>query len=202
MLADSPLKRSTVWWVWSRRIGREAQSLRGGINLRFAVCRAGASLLPMYGLCSARAWLYGIGGCDIASGVSLQGPLTLLGRGPSVHRLHVGEGSIVAPLVTLGLDADISIRCRVSIGPGTTIHTATHAIGFGSRRMQLLSVGRSVTIEDGVWIGADCLILPGVTVGHGSVVAAGAVVSEDVPPNVFVSGNPAIVREALPFGQR
>jgi acetyltransferase-like isoleucine patch superfamily enzyme len=157
----------------------------------------------MYALCSARAWLYRTGGCDIGNAVSLQGPLMLLGGGLwSARRLHIGCGSIVAPLVRFGLDADISIRSGVSIGPGTAIYTASHAIGFGSRRMQLPSIGHSVTIEDGVWIGAECLIMPGVTVGRGSVVAGGAVLTENVPPNVFISGNPAVVRETLPFGNR
>jgi maltose O-acetyltransferase len=176
--------------------------LRVGINPRFVLFHACAWLLPNYVLCGVRAWLYRAGGCDIANSVALQGPLTLLGGGPAAHHLHVGEGSIVAPMVVFGLDADISIHRRVAIGPGAAFHTATHAIGFGSRRMQLPSAGHGITIEDGVWIGANSVILPGVTVGRGSVVAAGTVLTDNVPPNVVTSGNPATVGEALPFGHR
>src|SRR5256885_1609916 len=54
----------------------------------------------------------------------------------------------------------------------------------------------------GSWIGLGGLILPGVTVGHGSIVAAGAVVDQDVPPNSHVAGNPAQVVATLPWGDR
>jgi acetyltransferase-like isoleucine patch superfamily enzyme len=50
---------------------------------------------------------------------------------------------------------------------------------------------KPVVIEDNVWIGRRAIILPGVTIGEGSIVAAGAVVTKDVPPNTMVAGNPA-----------
>ena len=57
-------------------------------------------------------------------------------------------------------------------------------------------IASTVVIQDDVWIGAGAIILPGVTVGKKSVVAAGAVVTKDVPPYVVVAGNPAkIIRE-------
>jgi acetyltransferase-like isoleucine patch superfamily enzyme len=50
---------------------------------------------------------------------------------------------------------------------------------------------KPVVIEDNVWIGRAAIIMPGVTIGEGSIVAAGAVVMSDVPPNTLVLGNPA-----------
>jgi len=50
---------------------------------------------------------------------------------------------------------------------------------------------RPVVIEDNVWIGTSAIIMPGVTIGQGSIVAAGAVVTMDVPPNTMFAGNPA-----------
>jgi acetyltransferase-like isoleucine patch superfamily enzyme len=50
---------------------------------------------------------------------------------------------------------------------------------------------RPVVIEDNVWIGDRAIIMPGVTIGHGSIVAAGSVVTASVPPNTMVAGNPA-----------
>lgn len=55
---------------------------------------------------------------------------------------------------------------------------------------------KKITIEDNVWIGLDVLILKGVTIGKGAVVAAKSVITKDVPPNTLVAGNPAqIVKE-------
>jgi acetyltransferase-like isoleucine patch superfamily enzyme len=191
-----------AWRTWRRRYAREARSLRMAVNPRFMFWNLLASALPNYALSSTRAWLYRAGGCDIGPGVTMQGPMLLLGGGPPAARLHIAEGSIVAPFVTFGLDADISIGRRVSVSPGTAFHTATHAIGFGSRRMQLSTSAHPIVVEDGVWIGMRCLVLSGVTLGHGSVLAAGAVVTESVPPNSLMVGNPATVRETLPFGNR
>jgi acetyltransferase-like isoleucine patch superfamily enzyme len=57
-------------------------------------------------------------------------------------------------------------------------------------------------VEDGVWIGMNATVLAGVRIGHGAVVAAGAVVTADVPPDALVAGNPAVVVQTLPFGDR
>ena len=184
------------------RLRRELSSLRSTVNPKFAFCNLLVCLLPCYALAGVRAELYRSAGCQLARGVTIQGPLVLLGAGPATRRLRVDRGSIIAPFVTFVLDARVAIGRNVSIGPSAAFHTATHNIGFGSRRMQLVTEAHPITIEDGAWIGAHSVVLPGVTVGQGSVVGAGSVVAESVPANVFVAGNPATVREHLPFGNR
>jgi acetyltransferase-like isoleucine patch superfamily enzyme len=62
--------------------------------------------------------------------------------------------------------------------------------------------GRPVTLRDNVWIGFDVCVLPGVTIGEGSVVGARSVVAEDVPPYTIVAGNPARPIRTLPSGAR
>jgi acetyltransferase-like isoleucine patch superfamily enzyme len=61
------------------------------------------------------------------------------------------------------------------------------------RRVRSQDLARPVTIEDAVWIGANSIILPGVTIGYGSIIAAGSVVTHDIPPRVLAGGNPARV---------
>ena len=161
-----------------------------------------ARRLPDFALVSLRASLYRRAGCDIGPRVSVLGRLTLVGQGDIARRLHVGEGSLIAPGVTLGLDGEITLGRNVSLSPGVTLYTATHALGFGSRRMALGVTPKPIVVEDGVWVGMQSLILPGVTLGRGCVVSAGAVVTQDVPPNTLVAGNPATVQQALPFGNR
>ena len=61
------------------------------------------------------------------------------------------------------------------------------------------TISKPVKIGDRVWIGIAATILPGVTIGENSIVAAGAVVTKDVPPNTIVAGNPAKVVKKLDF---
>ena len=92
----------------------------------------------------------------------------------------------------------ISIGNHVTIGANTTIvDTDFHPLEAQGRRLDA-SAGRSaaVVIEDEVFIGMSCLVLKGVTIGRGSVIGAGSVVTRDVPAGVIAAGNPArVVRE-------
>jgi maltose O-acetyltransferase len=81
---------------------------------------------------------------------------------------------------------------NVVIGHGTTFITAYHEIG-GSERRAGKVVGKSIVLEDGVWIGANSTILPGVTVGAGAIVGANALVTKDVCANTMVAGIPATI---------
>lgn len=75
-------------------------------------------------------------------------------------------------------------------------YTAIHPLD-ASERIKGPEYGKPVTIGDNVWIGGQAVVNPGVTVGNDSVVASGAVVTEDVPENVVVQGNPATVVKDL-----
>jgi len=82
----------------------------------------------------------------------------------------------------------IVIEDDVLIGPHVSITSENHPIDPAQRKTLDL---KSVTIKSNVWIGANATILPGVTVGENSIVAAGAVVTKDVPANAIVGGVPA-----------
>lgn len=84
----------------------------------------------------------------------------------------------------------ITIGNNVMLGPRVNLFTAGHPID-ADVRISDLEFGLPIVIEDKVWIGGNATILPGVTVGENSIVAAGAVVTKDVPANSVVGGNPA-----------
>ena len=109
--------------------------------------------------------------------------------------------------LTLGRDTFVNTRCLIDataevvlgddvhLAHGVMILTADHEHGAPSRRAGTM-IARPVRVGDGAWLGAACVLLPGVTVGEGCVVAAGAVVAEDLPPHGLYGGVPArLIRE-------
>jgi acetyltransferase-like isoleucine patch superfamily enzyme len=89
----------------------------------------------------------------------------------------------------------LEIGDDVMIGPNVSLITSGHPVEPSRRRNFV--VAKPIVIGRNVWIGAGATIIGGVTVGENSVVAAGAVVTRDVPPNVLVGGNPAAIIRSI-----
>ena len=88
----------------------------------------------------------------------------------------------------------VRIGNNVNLAQGITVTALNHNFDDTNKRIDEQGVStNAVTIEDDVWIGANAVILPGVTIGNHCVVAAGAVVTKDVPPHSLVAGVPAKV---------
>jgi len=119
------------------------------------------------------------------------GPYARFGRhclvlgGP--QRICIGRGSVINRGVTLDGRFPLTIGANVSISIYTVILTLQHEINSPDFHL----AGAPVTIGDRVFIGTRAMIMPGVTIGEGSVVAAGAVVTKDVEPFAIVAGVPA-----------
>jgi acetyltransferase-like isoleucine patch superfamily enzyme len=88
--------------------------------------------------------------------------------------------------------AGIRLGERVMVGPKATFITSGHPVDPADRKLYL--TGAPIDVADNVWIGAGATILPGVSIGRDAVVAAGAIVAEDVPPTSLVTGVKASVR--------
>ena len=86
--------------------------------------------------------------------------------------------------------ATIRIGRGVRIGPRVLLETVNHHLTADAKGKRTIHA-EGILLEDRVWIGAASVILPGVTIGHDAVVAAGAVVTKDVPPSTLVGGVPA-----------
>lgn len=106
--------------------------------------------------------------------------------------IHLGN-NVYCNMDCIFLDVNtITIGNNVMLGPRVSLYTAGHPIDAGVRITDL-EFGHPIVIEDNVWIGGSSTVLPGVTIGKNSIVAAGAVVTKDVPADVIVGGNPAKV---------
>ena len=136
---------------------------------------------------------------------------------PPYRRFRLGRGSVVESFccinnavgdVIVGDHSRVGIHCTV-IGPvcigshvnlaqGITVTALNHHFSDTQRRIDEQGVTtRPVIISDDVWIGANAVVLPGVTIGRHAVVAAGAVVTKDVPDYAVVGGVPAKIIKIL-----
>lgn len=110
--------------------------------------------------------------------------------------IHVGNDFLSNYNLTILDIAPVNIGNNVMIGPNVDIYTVNHPMTAKGRR-EYLAKGLPVTIGNDVWIGGKVSIMPGVTIGDNVVIAAGAVVTKDVPNNSLVGGVPAKVIKEL-----
>lgn len=140
----------------------------------------------------------------------IRGELLLFGHG---GRISVGEYCYIGEQTRLWSGAEIKIGDRVLVAHHVTImDNTTHPMNAQARHTQfrqIITTGqprdidlgdRPVTIEDDAWIGCQCVIMRGVTIGAGAVVAAGSIVTRDVPAGMVVAGNPARVIRSVEEG--
>ena len=106
--------------------------------------------------------------------------------------IHVGKNFLTNYNVTILDIAPVCIGDYVMIGPNTLITTVNHPISPLGRRRHL-GIAKPVSIGNDVWVGGNVTILPGVSIGNNVVIAAGAVVTKDIPDNCVAGGVPAKV---------
>lgn len=92
--------------------------------------------------------------------------------------------------------APVIIGDNVFLGPNVQIYTATHSCAVEERNAGL-EAAHPIIIGESVWICGNAIINPGVTIGRGTTIGSGSVVTKDIPPNVFAAGNPCKVIRTL-----
>ncbi|MBC9820424.1 sugar O-acetyltransferase [Terrabacter sp. MAHUQ-38] len=106
--------------------------------------------------------------------------------------VHIGDDFYGNVNLTFVDDVEIRIGDGVMIAPNVTLTTTGHPV-HPARRVDFARFSEPIVIEDKVWIGSNAVVLPGVRIGYGSVIGAGSVVSNDIPPMVVAVGVPARV---------
>ncbi len=105
------------------------------------------------------------------------------------YNITVGKNTFINSNTTILDAAPVEIGNRVFIGPHVQIYTVNHPLNYKLRAKNLESA-KPVVIEDHVWIGGGAIILPGITIGTGTVIGARSVVTKDMPAGIFAAGNP------------
>lgn len=126
---------------------------------------------------------------SVGDPVWIMQPITSLARGKTVH---IGSGTYINSGLTLIDDYEIHIGENCLLATNVTLCTTGHPV-----HLDLRSHGEMysfpVKIGNGVWIGSNVVVLPGVTIGDNTVIGAGSVVTKDIPANVVAVGNPCKV---------
>lgn len=86
----------------------------------------------------------------------------------------------------------ITFGDNVFVGPNCGFYTATHPLKYEDRNKGL-ELAEPISVGSNTWFGGNVVVLPGVTIGEGSVIGAGSVVTKDIPPNSLAVGNPCKV---------
>ena len=127
----------------------------------------------------------------LVRGVTSKLLLRQLGR----QNVHFGSHIYANYNLVLVDDCEIFVDDHVMIGPNVVLCTATHPVEPNLRRKQA-QYNLPVHIHENAWIGANCVIMPGVSIGENTVIGAGSVVTRDIPSNVVAYGNPCrVMRE-------
>jgi maltose O-acetyltransferase len=172
-----------------------------GFQPRLMLVRLLVWPLPEHTCSRLRTRILRWAGYKIGFGTSFAGMPTLSGSGDLRRRVRFGDHCWINTGLRLDVGAAITLADHVVIGPDVMFVTSTHEYGGPDHRAGKLTAA-PIAVEAGAWLGARCMILPGVTIGRGAVVAAGAVVHRDVPPNMLVGGVPARVLRELPSDER
>lgn len=137
---------------------------------------------------------------EMGEGTRIQGPIAFhYGKHTKIGRNFFGNFNL-----TIQDDGEVTIGDRCNFGPNVTIVTPIHPMVPEERNALLgpdgkpkrLCYAKPVHIGSDVWLGANVVVCPGVTIGDGCVIDAGAVVTRDIPPRTFAAGNPCrVIRE-------
>jgi maltose O-acetyltransferase len=146
------------------------------------------SLLPPTRVYRLKARLWNLAGIAVAPSAMIVSSACFSTSG----RISIGERSYIGEevLIVSG-EAPIVIGNDVDIAPRVIIVAGAHEIDMQGPRSAGRTHSKPITVHDGVWIGAGSTVLGGVAIGNKAVVAAGSVVTRDVPPYCLVAGVPA-----------
>ena len=120
-------------------------------------------------------------------------------RRDGMPTLRIGDGTYIGRFVQINAWRSVTIGSNVLIADRVFISDADHRYADTATPIRLqgdVFLG-AVTLRDGCWIGIGAVILPGVTIGRNAVVAANAVVTQDVPDRAIVGGIPALIIKQL-----
>ncbi len=152
-------------------------------------------LLPSTRFYRFKTRLLNLLGLHVAESARIVSSVKFLG----VSNISIGDDTFIGhEAMIIGADkSTVTIGAYCDISSRVTIVTGTHEVDLSGLHIAGKGTGKDIIIEDGVWIGINVTILPGVKIGKKSIIAAGSVVVDDVASYTMVAGNPAAMKKKL-----
>jgi len=138
-------------------------------------------------------------GLKIGRSSLVQGSMRITGEGNPCDNISIGNFTLISGSLHCDIGAPLRIGDRVRIGHDVSLLTVDHRVGPQEMRCGERKFG-TIEIGDGAWLASRVVVLPGVSIGAGSIVAAASVVTRDIPPNTLAVGAPARVVRDLSRG--
>jgi maltose O-acetyltransferase len=187
------------WLARTSGVARAAWEEIALFHPRRVLAEKASGIFPQHTFNRTRTAMLKAAGVRIGPRSLLLGAIRLTGIGDPCRFLTIGEDSIITGPIHADLAAPLSIGNNVRIGHDVSFLTINHEVGTAELRAGTSFFG-SIEVGDGVWIASRVTVLPGVKIGNGAIVAAGALVARDVPANTLVAGVPARVMRSLAEG--
>jgi maltose O-acetyltransferase len=147
-------------------------------------------VLPLFSFPLLNSKLFRLMGYNIDKTVIIFSSARIIGD----ISVKIGANTFIGhETLIMGGDSTISIGSDCDISSRVNIISGTHKIDMNGTRSAGNGLGKDIIIEDGVWIGFGVIILPGVKIGRKSIIGAGSVVVNDIPPYSIAVGNPCKV---------
>lgn len=182
------MKSFSVFWPHLKRIAfEEVESL-----LSRRVLAQFAEAFPAQSFGRTRTALLRRAGMQIGRSSLIQGPMRVTGAGNPCEAISIGDFTLISGSLHVDVGAPVQIGSRVRIGHDVSLLTVDHRVGPEEMRSGERKFG-TIEIGDGAWLASRVVVLPGVRIGAGAIVAAASVVTRDVPRNTLVVGVPARV---------
>ena len=168
----------------------------GVIDPRALLARVLMAVLPTGSANRLRTTLLRLGGTAVGDGTVVMGAVAFSGGRHAARNVHIGARCFVNQGCLFDATARIDIGDDVSLGHQVLVITSTHDADDPRHRAGALQ-SAPVRVGAGAWIASRAVLLPGVVIGEGAIVAAGAVVTQSVPPHTMVGGVPARAIKSL-----